>query len=342
MRGLCATRTGLRAHRGGSLRARRGDYSSTTSVSPSFTAWPSLQRISTTVPASSASTGISIFIDSKIATVSPSAISSPTEHSIFQTVPVMCASTSTMPAGQYLSRPTVCRLVMTTAAFIIVTARNEAECLGDTLAALAGAFPGSPICVADDGSEDNTAALARSAGAIVVHSQRRGKGAAATLAARQVLAQLKPPGEAIAVLCDADLGSSAKLLDGLLEPLRRDEAELAVAAFARRQGGGLGVAVGFARWAIRRRCELTLSAPISGQRALRVRTLCDVLPFAHGYGMELGMTIDATRAGHRVCEVPLDLRHRATHRTPAGFAHRGRQLGDLARVYIGRMGGAQG
>src|SRR4051794_14721151 len=72
--------------------ARR--YSRTTSVSPSFTAWPSSQRISLTVPASSASTGISIFIDSRMTTVSPSSISSPTWHSIFQTVPVMWASTS--------------------------------------------------------------------------------------------------------------------------------------------------------------------------------------------------------------------------------------------------------
>jgi hypothetical protein len=68
---------------------RRRRHSSTTSVSPSLTAWPSWQRISTTVPASSASTGISIFIDSRIATVSPSSIASPTEHSIFHTVPVM-------------------------------------------------------------------------------------------------------------------------------------------------------------------------------------------------------------------------------------------------------------
>ena len=65
-----------------------------TSVSPSLTAWPSSQRISLTVPASSASTGISIFIDSRITTVSPSSISSPTSHSIFHTVPVMWASTS--------------------------------------------------------------------------------------------------------------------------------------------------------------------------------------------------------------------------------------------------------
>ena len=49
-----------------------------------------------TFPASSASTGISIFIDSRMTTVSPSSTSSPTATSIFQTVPVMWASMSAM------------------------------------------------------------------------------------------------------------------------------------------------------------------------------------------------------------------------------------------------------
>ena len=45
--------------------------------------------ISATLPSSSASTGISIFIDSRMTTVSPSETSSPTLTSTFQTVPVM-------------------------------------------------------------------------------------------------------------------------------------------------------------------------------------------------------------------------------------------------------------
>ena len=44
------------------------------------------------MPSSSASTGISIFIDSRITTESPSATVSPTATSIFHTVPVMWAS----------------------------------------------------------------------------------------------------------------------------------------------------------------------------------------------------------------------------------------------------------
>jgi len=109
-----------------------------------------------------------------------------------------------------------------------------------------------------------------------------------------------------------------------------------VAAFARRVGGGLGLAVAFARWAITRRCGLATRAPISGQRALGAPVLADVLPFAHGFGMEVGMTIDAVRAGHRLAEIELDLSHRATGRTPAGFLHRARQLMDFLRVYAAR------
>ena len=48
------------------------------------------------------------------------------------------------------------------------------------------------------------------------------------------------------------------------------------------------------------------------------------------------MTIDAVRAGHRVVEIDLDLAHRTTGRTPAGFAHRARQLVDFVRVYRAR------
>jgi glycosyltransferase involved in cell wall biosynthesis len=221
---------------------------------------------------------------------------------------------------------------------VIVTAYNEADHIGATLTALALAFPCARVWVADDGSADATPQIVREAGARLVRSERViGKGAAATLAARQALAESAPAGpRAVFVLCDGDLGESARALDALHEPVRDGKADVAVAVFARRLGGGLGLAVGFARWAIARRCGLRTRAPISGQRALRAGVLEDVLPFAHGFGMELGMTIDAVRAGHRVCEIELDLSHRATHRTPAGFAHRARQLADFARAYHAR------
>ncbi len=230
--------------------------------------------------------------------------------------------------------------------FVIVTAYNEADLIGATLAALAASLPAGAIYLADDGSRDATAEIARAAGARVVSSGSViGKGAAATLAAEAALADLRAgagEGEtpAVFLLCDGDLGDSAAVLEALVRAIAGGEADIAVASFAKRVGGGLGLGLGFARWAIRRRCGLRTVAPISGQRALSARALQDVLPFAHGFGMEVGMTIDAVRAGHRLVEVELNLSHRASGRTLAGFAHRGAQLLDFARVYLsrGRLG----
>ncbi len=243
-----------------------------------------------------------------------------------------------------------------TGVLVVVAAHNEADRIATTLAALAATFPDALLWVADDGSSDGTARLAETAGARVVRSERVvGKGGAMTLAARAALAAIvegaphahpspRPASGGgherlegwIAVLCDGDLGECAARLGPLAEAVRRGDADVAVAAFVRRVGGGLGIALGFARWAIRRRCGLELRAPISGQRALRASTLARVLPLAHGFGMEIGMTIDAARAGARVRELDLDLHHRATGRTFGGFLHRGRQLLDFVRVYVAR------
>ena len=144
---------------------------------------------------------------------------------------------------------------------------------------------------------------------------------------------------ALFLLCDGDLGDCAGELAALVEAVSDGRGELAIAAFREREGGGFGLARGFARRAIRSRCGLELDAPLSGQRALAGDLLGRLLPFADGYGMELGMTIDAARAGARVYELELPLGHRVRGRTPAGFAHRGRQLLDLLRADRARAGG---
>ncbi len=216
---------------------------------------------------------------------------------------------------------------------MIVAARNEADRVGETVAALRVAFPGAVLWVADDASTDGTAEVAMAAGAQVVSRGRpHGKGANVTAAVEAALSA--EPAPAIVLLCDGDLGGSAAALAPLVAAVERGECDLAVAAFSRRVGGGFGLALGFARWAIRRRCGLETAAAISGQRALRVEALRATLPFARGYGMEIGMTIDAVRAGCRLREYEIDLSHRASGRSLAGFAHRARQLADFLRVYL--------
>jgi glycosyltransferase involved in cell wall biosynthesis len=214
----------------------------------------------------------------------------------------------------------------------IVAAHNEADRIGETVKALRQALPSAVVWVADDASSDGTAEVAMSAGARVVSRGRpHGKGGNVSAAAEAALSEGEPP--ALILLCDGDLGDSATRLAPLVAAVEAGECDLAVAAFGKRVGGGFGLALGFARWAIRRRCGFDAKAPISGQRAMRVEVLRAVLPFAVGYGMELGMTVDAVRAGYHVSEYELDLTHRVTGRSFRGFLHRGRQLFDFTRAY---------
>jgi len=220
----------------------------------------------------------------------------------------------------------------------IVAARNEADRVGETVQALRAAFPGARVWVADDASEDGTAEAAMLAGAEVVRRGRsHGKGGNVTAAAEAALSVEPPP--RLVLLCDGDLGGSAARLAPLVGAVERDECDLAVAAFSRRVGGGFGLALGFAQWAIRRLCGIETEAPISGQRALRVEALRAALPLAKGYGMEIGMTVDAVRAGYRLREYELDLEHRATGRDFQGFLHRAGQLRDFALVFFARWRG---
>jgi glycosyltransferase involved in cell wall biosynthesis len=213
----------------------------------------------------------------------------------------------------------------------IVAARNEAERIGLTLGALRQALPGARLLVADDASSDRTNEIAMSLGAWVVRRGRQhGKGANVTAAAQAAIGEFDDG--ATVLLCDADLGAGAGRLVPLVEAVENEDCDLAIASFADPEGGGFGIALGYARRAIERSCGARLVAPLSGQRAMRLSTLRVMLPFADGWGMETGMTIDALRAGYRVREIELPLEHRTTGRTPAGFVHRARQLRDIRRA----------
>ena len=199
-------------------------------------------------------------------------------------------------------------------AAVLVAARDEEGTIAATVAALREQFPGAEVIVADDGSRDATAAKAERAGATVLKLPRRGKGQALTFAELAA-----PPGSI--VLADADLV-------GDLRPLADGNADLQIAAFAERRGGGFGIAKRAARELIRLRSGFSAREPLSGQRRLseKARDVC--FPVANGFGCEVRMTIDAARAGLAVTEVELPLDHSVTGRDFRGFAHRARQLVD--------------
>jgi glucosyl-3-phosphoglycerate synthase len=197
---------------------------------------------------------------------------------------------------------------------VLIAAQDEEARIGATVAALRDAFPEAEIVVADDGSRDATADAAERAGARVARLPRLGKGQALSLAEREA-----EPGPLL--LVDADL-------DGDVAPLLDTGADLAIAAFAERQGGGFGIAKRVARALIRALGGVDTSEPLSGQRALSPAAREACFPLGPGFGCEVRMTIDAARAGLDIQERELPLRHRPTGRDPRGFLHRGRQLLD--------------
>ena len=220
---------------------------------------------------------------------------------------------------------------------VIVAARNEADRIGATLSALAEAFPSAPLIVGNDASTDATAEVALAHGAQVVSRRRpHGKGANVTEAVATVIHRLAEPNPPTFLLCDADLVVSAGALGPLVGLVEGGEADLAVGAFGRRVGGGFGIALRYARRAVERLCGYRALAPISGQRALSPGAMRAAYPFAAGFGIEIAMTVDVVRAGLLVRELELELTHRATGRTPAGFLHRARQLRDFRRVVRAR------
>ena len=204
---------------------------------------------------------------------------------------------------------------MTEPLTVLVAARDEEASIGETVRELRAAFPEAEVIVADDGSQDATAAVAEEAGATVLRLPRRGKGQTLTLGEHAAL-----PGRLL--LCDAEIR-------GDLRPLLASEADLAIAAFAERVGGGFGLAKGIGRFLIRARTGFGAREPLSGQRCLSPRARAAVFPLAAGFGCEVRATIDALRASLQVEEVELSLHHRATGRDLGGFLHRGRQLLDL-------------
>lgn len=203
----------------------------------------------------------------------------------------------------------------------VIPAYNEERCIGLTVRAVRQVPRVKEVVVVNDGSADATAEVAAASGAKVITLARNlGKGAA-------LAAGVDATGEDLLLFLDADLGGTAIEAVKLVEPVIAGEADMAIALFpAREHAGGLGLARGLAGWGIRKAAGLNLEAPLSGQRALRREVIRAVGRLARGFGVEVGLTIDAACLGFRVVEVPTSMRHHPTGRDLAGFLHRGKQF----------------
>lgn len=221
----------------------------------------------------------------------------------------------------------------------IVPAKDEADRLGATLDALAQIAIVDLIVVVDDGSSDDTLAIARGRDVQTVqHETTMGKAQAMTSGARvvQLLEAQEGPYRSqnprALLFADADLQESALNLDLLCVPIVTGQADMAIATLPPQKtaGGGFGFVVRLARDGIAQLAGRTMTQPLSGMRCLTREAFEAALPLAKGWGVEVGLTVDVLRRKGRVVEVPVELHHRVTGRGPRAQLHRLRQYRDVA------------
>ena len=220
-----------------------------------------------------------------------------------------------------------------THAVAIVPAFDRADTVGATVTALRTVADVLDVIVVDDGSRDRTAAAAAAAGARVIELARnRGKAAAV---AAGVAASGAPD---VYLLIDADLGSSAAQAGDLLQPIALGDADMTIAVFGPAEGpSGFGLVKAFAARVLRSETGLELTEPLSGQRAVR-GPLMRSLRLAPGFGLEIGLTLDAAERGARISEVEIGFSHRRTGRDLSGFAHRARIGRHVYLAVVARTG----
>jgi len=189
---------------------------------------------------------------------------------------------------------------------VVLPCRDEAPALPGLLARIPAGFR---VILADNGSTDGSAEIARQFGALVVDVPTLGYGAAVHAG---VLAAA--PDDDVVCVLDADGSFDPAVLPLLAGPVRAGEADLVV---GRRRPAGRGAWPPHARLGnavLAHRLRRTTGLPvhdIGAIRAVRRSALLalDVRDRRFGYPLEL--LVRAARAGWRVSEVDVDYHPRA-------------------------------
>jgi glycosyltransferase involved in cell wall biosynthesis len=215
---------------------------------------------------------------------------------------------------------------------IILPAWNEAEGVAEVIKEVKTVLPGADTVVVDDGSPDETSAVARGAGSHVLRlPYNLGVGGAMRLGYRYAADN----GYDVAVQVDADGQHDPRCVPQLLEQLK--DADLVIGARFAGEGdysvrGPRKWAMSFLAAVLSRMAKTKLTDVTSGFRACNRDLLTQ---FARAYPMEyLGDTVESTvsaiRAGFRVRQVPVAMRPRMTG-VPSQSPVR-------AMLYLGRIG----
>ncbi len=204
------------------------------------------------------------------------------------------AALGTTVAG---AAPPAQALALAASVTVVIPALNEARRIASVVAYALADPATAEVLVIDDSSIDDTAALARAAGARVMTSTMLGKGASmhdgAMNATHDVLVYL-----------DGDLaGLRPGIVSDLARPLLADEADFVKARFGR-SGGRVTELTAKPMLKVFFPEVAHLGQPLGGVISAR-RSLLQQLAFEDGYGVDIGLLLDAQRAGARVAEIDI-------------------------------------
>jgi glucosyl-3-phosphoglycerate synthase len=182
-------------------------------------------------------------------------------------------------------------------ATVIIPALNEAKRIADVVTYALADPATADVIVIDDSSVDATAQLARQAGARVILSSMLGKGAS-------MQDGIEPAQRDLLVYLDGDLaGLRPGIITDLCAPLLRGHADFVKARFGR-SGGRVTELTAKPMLKIFFPELAHLGQPLGGIIAAR-KSLLQALPFEDGYGVDVGVLIDAHLAGARIAEVDI-------------------------------------
>jgi glycosyltransferase involved in cell wall biosynthesis len=209
---------------------------------------------------------------------------------------------------------------------VVIPALDEAASIGrvvvDIAEAVRAAGHDALVLVADNGSSDETAVVARNAGARVVVERERGYGAAC-LRALAELPSLASDVD-VALFADGDGADDPADVAALLAPLARGRADLVIGS--RSLGERLGLVEPHSLTRVQRfgnalatsllRLALGHSASDLGPfRAVTTSALAQIAMDDRGFGWTVQMQARAARLHLRVVEVPVRYRRRRTGRS---------------------------
>ncbi len=198
----------------------------------------------------------------------------------------------------------------------IIPALNEEASIGLVLGDLPAGL--GQVVVADNGSTDATAGVARAAGAQVVEARRRGYGSACLAG----LAALSPHVEVI-VFLDGDYSDHPDELPQLIAPILAGQADLVIGsrALGDAERGSMLPQQRFGNWLATRMIRVLFGhryTDLGPFRALRRSTLERLQLRDPTYGWTVEMQIRALQEGLAVTEVPVSYRCRVGRSKIAG------------------------